>query len=45
MAQQAGDHIQQSCVDCGHPQHLGNPNEHLFGYIKSDEELLQEGCN
>jgi hypothetical protein len=43
MAQQVGDHIQQSCVDCGHPQHLGNLYEHKFEYIKSDEELLQEG--
>ena len=43
MAQQADNHIQQSCLDCGHPQHLNNPVEHLFGYIKSDEELLQEG--
>ena len=43
MAQQADDHIQQSCLDCGHLQHLNNPGEHKFEYNKSDEELLQEG--
>ena len=42
MAQQIDGNM-QSCLDCGHLPHLDNPGEHKFEYIKSDEELLQEG--
>lgn len=42
MAQQVDVYV-QSCIECGHQQHLDNPGEHKFEYIKSDEELLQEG--
>lgn len=42
MAQQVDVYV-QSCIDCGHQQHLDNPGDHKFEYIKSDEELLQEG--
>ena len=42
MTQQVDVYV-QSCIDCGHQQHLDNPGDHKFEYIKSDEELLQEG--